>query len=272
MATIGVIWFTYKPDGEMLLESMRAAHRTIEASGHLPGFYIYDDGMYPISKAVRTTAETKYGAVYVKTFYPRGGNLLGPENLKGQTAAMATVGNFCDVLIKCDSDTLILKTDWVEELLEADCPAVMVGSFKGLKNYPMGNCYAVHTQEGKLLRNLAKDVEKYPAWTGCFEDYEVGTRIHRLCDGDEDYVIRWRSGTEDGFWLCDPQQVSNRAKDARVVSCGYGWTSCPEDKRKEYKALQLVTMRMLNDDVEGKLVLPEKKNEETNEETNHGTT
>lgn len=264
MATIGVLWFTYKPDGEMLLESMRAARRAIEATEHDHCFYVYDDGMYPVSKDVRRIAEEEYGAVYVKTFYPRGGNLLGPENLKGQTSAMAAVGNFCDVLIKCDSDTLVLNIDWVEELLDPDCSAVMVGSFKGLKNYPMGNCYAVHTQGGKLLRNLAKDVEKFPAWTGCFEDYEVGTRIHRLCDGDEDYVIRWRSGREDGFWLCDPQHVSNKAKEARVVSCGFGWTSCPEDKRKEYKALQLTTMRLLNDDIEGKLILSETKEESEN--------
>lgn len=259
MATIGVVWFSYKTDGEILLESLRAAKRTLEKSGHDYLLTVFDDGMYPVARNIRREIEETYGANYIKKFYPRSGNLLGPDNLLGQTRAMADAGNFCDVLVKCDCDTLLLKLDWVEALLEPGETAVMAGSYKGLKNYPMGNCYAIHTQEGKLLRNLAKDVEKFPAWTKCFEDYEIGTRIHRLCDGDEDYTIRWRSGPEDGFWLCDPHQVSSIAKDARVVSCGFGWTALPNDKRADYKVLQIKTMRMLNDDIEGKLVLPEPK-------------
>jgi hypothetical protein len=273
MATIGVIWFSYKPDGGLLLESLRAAKRTFEKTAHDYIFTVVDDGMYPLDRSVRKRIEDEYNVVYVRTFYPRCGNLLGPDNIAGQTKAMADAGNFCDVLVKCDCDTMLLKLDWVEALLDPEEDAVMVGSYKGLKNYPMGNCYAIRTEGGTLLRRLAKDVEKFPAWTQCFEDYEVGTRIHRLMDGDDGYTIRWRSGMEDGFWLCNPQEVDSRAKEARVVSCGFGWTACPPKDRAAYKEAQLKTMTLLNDDIEGKLVHPQAKDgPQVVEENANGTT
>ena len=250
---IGVVWFSYGPDGDLLLESMRSVRRTLEAAGHEHIFYVFDDGFMPLSDDVRDKVENEYHAMYVKQFHPRNTNLLGPEHLKEQTKAMALAGRFADVILKIDCDTLLLKCDWIEELMkEHSYNPLMVGSYKGLKNYPMGNCYAVKTED-RLLDRLAKDCETFPAWANSFEDYEVGTRLHRLAEGNDDYAIRYRSGVEDGFWLCDPQQVSSAAKNARVVSCGFGFTACPANKKAEYKAMQKMVMQRLNDDVEGLL-------------------
>lgn len=250
---VSVVWFSYGPDGALLLESLRSVKRTLDAAGHGHVFYVFDDGFMPLSDDVRDKVENEYHAMYVKQFHPRNANLLGPEHLKEQTKAMALAGRFGDVVLKIDCDTLLLKCDWIERLM-ADHPydVMMVGSYKGLKNYPMGNCYAVKTWD-RLLDRLAKDCETYPAWANSFEDYEVGTRLHRLANGSDDYAIRYRSGVEDGFWLCDPQQVSSLAKDARVVSCGFGFTACPAAKKAEYKAQQELVMKRLNDDIEGLL-------------------
>lgn len=271
--TIGVIWFCYGPDGEILLESMRSVKRTLDKAGHDSLFFVYDDGFKPLDATVREQVESVYHAHYEKQFHQRNTNLLGPEHLKAQTKAMAVAGRFCDVLIKIDCDTLLLKCDWVEALMDSypfdpnGNIVSMAGSYKGLKNYPMGNCYAIRTANG-ILDALAKDCETYPAWANSFEDYEVGTRLHRLANGNDDYAIRYRSGPEDGFWLCDPQQVNSNAKGARVVSCGFSFTATPMDKKAEVKALQLKTMKLLNDDVEGILALPEAQTKKSGDVVN----
>lgn len=238
---IAVIWFAYAPDQCLLLESVRSVRRTLPEAT----LTVCDDGFCALPRLVRERLVAE-GVTYRKTFYPRGGHLLGPENLKGQVAEMARAAEGADVLIKIDCDTLLLKADWVEAL--ADEPlALMAGSYKGLHNYPMGHCYAVRAD---ALPALLHDVETYPGWTACFEDYEIGTRLHRLADGDMDYALRWRSGPEDGFWLCNPEQVTQAALTARVVSCGFGMGAVKPECRAEYKRAQAEVMGRLLDDIE----------------------
>ena len=249
---IAAVWFAYGPDQNLLMESVRAFRRTLPKAK----LTVCDDGFCAQPRLVREKLEAE-GITYRKTFYPRGGNLLGPENLKGQVAEMVRAGEGADVLVKIDCDTLLLRSDWVEAL--ADEPeALLAGSYKGLHNYPMGHCYAVRAS---ILPELLKDVETYPGWAACFEDYEIGTRLHRLAGGNMDYALRWRSGVDDGFWLCNPQQVTRAAITARVVSCGFGMGTVPSEKRQDYKRTQAVVMSRLNDDVEARLTTSPKAKE-----------
>lgn len=259
MAKISIVWFSYRWDGAQLLESVRAASRTLSATAHTYELHVADDGMMPLDRAVRDRLAREYHVAYRKTFYPRNGHLIGPDNLIGQAQVMADIGKDCDVLIKMDCDTLLLKIDWVEALLkEAEHGAVFAGSYKVQPHYPMGNCYAVHNGSG-VLHALARDVENFPAWKGCYEDFEIGTRIARLCHGSQDYALRWRSGEEDGFWLCSPQGVTRKAKEARVVCCGYTYTATPHDRQADYRALETKAMKLLNDDIEGLLAEAQKE-------------
>ena len=82
---IGVVWFSYGPDGDLLLESMRSVCRTLDAAGHDKILYVFDDGFMPLSDEVRDRVEGEFHAMYVKQFHPRNTNLLGPEHLKEQT-------------------------------------------------------------------------------------------------------------------------------------------------------------------------------------------
>lgn len=238
---IAAVWFSFAPDQCLLLESVRAFRRTLPEAA----LTVCDDGFCALPRLVRDRL-AEWGVTYRKTFYPRGGHLLGPENLKGQVAEMVRAAEGADVLVKIDCDTLLLRADWVEAL--ADEPqALLAGSYKGLHNYPMGHCYAVRAA---VLPELLKDVETYPGWAACFEDYEIGTRLHRLAGGDMDYALRWRSGPEDGFWLCNPEQVAQAALGARVVSCGFGMGAVPPEQREAYKRRQAEVMARLNAGVE----------------------
>lgn len=238
---IAAVWFAYGPDQNLLMESVRAFRRTLPKAK----LTVCDDGFCALPRMVRAKLEAD-GITYRKTFYPRGGNLLGPENLKGQVAEMARAAEGADVLVKIDCDTLLLRSDWVEAL--ADEPeALLAGSYKGLHNYPMGHCYAVRAS---ILPELLQDVETYPGWAACYEDYEIGTRLHRLAGGNMDYALRWRSGVDDGFWLCDPKQITQAALSARVVSCGFCLGQVPHDQRANYKRAQAEIMARLNADAE----------------------
>lgn len=238
---IAAVWFAYGPDQNLLMESVRSVRRTLPKAK----LTVCDDGFCALPRLVRERIES-VGVTYRKTFYPRGGNLLGPENLKGQVAEMARAGEGSDVLIKIDCDTLLLRSDWVEAL--ADEPeALLAGSYKGLHNYPMGHCYAVRAA---VLPELLKDVETYPGWAACFEDYEIGTRLHRLAGGNMDYALRWRSGVDDGFWLCNPEQITQAALSARVVSCGFGMGAVKPECRADYKRAQAEVMSRLLDDLD----------------------
>lgn len=246
---IAAVWFAYGPDQNLLMESVRAFRRTLPKAK----LTVCDDGFCALPRLVRAKLEAD-GITYRKTFYPRGGNLLGPENLKGQVSEMARAAEGADVLVKIDCDTLLLRSDWVEAL--ADEPeALLAGSYKGLHNYPMGHCYAVRAS---ILPELLKDVETYPGWAACYEDYEIGTRLHRLAGGNMDYALRWRSGVDDGFWLCDPQQITKVALSARVVSCGFCLGQVPHDQRANYKRAQAEIMARLNADAEARRATPPK--------------
>ncbi len=236
-----VIWFSYGADAELLKESVRSVLRILPTAA----LTVCDDGFYAVPRAVRTWLEER-GVTYRKTFYPRAGNLLGPENLKGQVREMARAGEGADVLIKIDCDTLLLRADWIEALKD-EPRSLMAGSYKGLHNYPMGHCYAVRVS---ALPALVEDVETYPGWAACYEDYEIGTRLHRISGGDMDYALRWRSGQEDGFWLCNPNEVAETVLQGRVLSCGFGWGAVAPADKAQYKAAQLAIMKRVNDDME----------------------
>lgn len=239
---ISVVWFSYAADAQLLVESVKSVKRSV---ANLHRMSVYDDGFNAIPRSTRTWLEEN-GVHYEKTFYPREGNLLGPENLKGQVRAMLKAGEGADFLVKIDCDTLLLQSDWIEAMA-LEPQALMAGSYKGLHNYPMGHCYAVRCS---ALPALVKDVETYPGWAACFEDYEIGTRLHRIANGDMDYALRWRSGVDDGFWLCGPDQVTQAVLNARVVSCGFGIQGVPLEQREKYKFDQAQVMAMVNSDVE----------------------
>lgn len=240
--TISVIWFTFKNDEKLVVESIKSVLTNIPNAK----LHIIDDGFAAVSKETRNWIIQQKNTKYYKSFYPRSGHLLGQDNLKNQVKYMldVTKTDKSDVLVKIDSDTMILNADWIVDFLEDDV-TLITGSYKLSCDYPMGNCYAV---KSSVLQPLYDDVIAYPGWGQCYEDYEVGQRIHRYADihGITDWIHCWRSGVEDGFWLCDPLQVTEAARSARVISCGFSMGSIEAAKVAEYKQQQLNVMKYFN--------------------------
>lgn len=235
----GCVWFTYSRDEEIVRLSLAAARLTLGDEALL---VVADDGFSPCSEGFEQVCR-EIGAVYLQTLWSRDRNLLGPEHLKGATRLMAEIAEHCEVVVKIDSDAVLMGCDWLERL-EASTVATMSGSYKGLHNYPMGNCYAVRAE---VCAALAEDCETYPAWAHSFEDYEVGVRLHRLSGGNARYSIRYVCAPADGFWLCNPGEVDveGALENARVVSCGFGYHGTPPIQRGAYKKAQVEVMEKL---------------------------
>lgn len=234
----GCLWFTYSRDEHIVRRSIESARLTLGAAVYV----VADDGFSPCSEYFADWCAER-GVVYLQTLWSRDRNLLGPEHLKGATRLMAEVAAHCKVVVKIDSDAILMRRDWLDRLADSRV-AVMSGSYKGLHNYPMGNCYAV---KAEVCAALAEDCETFPAWAHSFEDYEVGVRLHRLSGGNPRYTIRYLCNPADGFWLCNPQQVNVAAalENARVVSCGFGYQSTPPEQREAYKKAQAEVMEKL---------------------------
>lgn len=245
-AHFGCIWFTYSRDEALVRLSIEAAKLTL---GKDAVYIVADDGFSPCSEAFADWC-AEQGVIYLQTIWSRDRNLLGPDHLKGATRLMAEVGEHCKIVVKIDSDAVLMRRDWLNRLADSGV-ATMTGSYKGLHNYPMGNCYAVR---GDVCAALAEDCETYPAWAHSFEDYEVGVRLHRLSGENPRYAIRYVCNPADGFWLCNPAEVNVAAalENARVVSCGFGYQATPPTQREAFKKAQVEIMGKLLEGMKNK--------------------
>lgn len=250
MRKLAFVWFTYKNDEHILLESVKSILKCLENNTEYTGsLHVFDDGNNEISLENQEKLQ-ELGVNYSQTFYPRSGHLLGPKNLIGQTMAFYNVSlTKCDAIVKIDSDTMIFKLDWITPIFDNE-NAILIGSFKTKIDYPMGNCYCIKTiykDNINVLKYLFRDCSTYQAWDKCFEDYEVGVRLHRLTR-NPNYAIRLPSGPKGGFWLCDPDEVDiEQGKKSNVVSCGFK-QSIHMNNLQEYKKQQLELMKKLNNE------------------------
>ena len=180
---ITVLIFTYRGDEGLTPICVEFAKETL---GPDTKIVAADDGFNAMYQPMQEKL-ISMGVDYCQTDWPRCGNLLGPDHLKGACKLMAELAKDCDIIVKLDPDACILKRDWIDRLW-ADKNATMTASYKIKLNYPMGNSYAL---KSVVCEELAKDAELYPGWVDCFEDYEVGMRISRIAKGDTKHAIRY---------------------------------------------------------------------------------
>lgn len=239
---VAIIWFCYDLDQDLLPESVKAAKKIF---GDKASYHAVDDGFSPMDEVHRRWC-VENGMTYRQTFYARGSHLVGPDNLEGHVETLLRVAaeSGAQVVVKHDCDSVILRTDWVLDLLKPGCRAVMSASYKTKLNYPMGFAYAI---KSAVLPALLKDIRLYWGWPGCFEDYEIGTRLMRLCGDDPGFSLRYKSlRTVDGFPICEPWQITKTHLQARAVSVGWNATPHPEATIKAYKQKQVAILKQLN--------------------------
>lgn len=234
-----VLIFTYRGDEGLTPICVEFAKETL---GPDTKIVVADDGFNAMYQPMQEKL-IAMGVDYRQTDWPRCGNLLGPDHLKGACKLMAELAKDCDIIVKLDPDACILKRDWIDRLW-ADKNATMTASYKIKLNYPMGNSYAL---KSVVCEELAKDAELYPGWVDCFEDYEVGMRISRIAKGDTKHAIRYVCGLNGGFVLTNPWDINYKTciESVQVYCSGYQYGSLPQNKKVEYKNKQIEVHSML---------------------------
>lgn len=173
-----------------------------------------------------TTAEENYLIdafnvdIHTSTF-PRRGNLKGGECLKGMWYTMDCIAT-AEIVVKIDSDVLLLSTDWLESFYNDHKEAEMVGACSiDTPYYPQGTMYAVRRG---MVAKMAKDARRFPAWFDCWEDYEVGYRVARNSECPESSILRYRHQKD---WIaCPPldfhnETIANELAKVKVYSVDY---------------------------------------------------
>ena len=222
----------------------------IQGSPDLEASYVLiDDAWCPVLNSARATFLSRPNSSRIATGYRRGYMILGGENLVGQCEAFvdAAEATNADILVKVDSDTLIFKTDWISEFAK-NPDAMIAGAFDfGYNNHTsvFGLCYAIKRE---MLRPLLADVRKYPAHHKAWEDHEVSSRIFRLCDGNMDSLMRWRSNTHgDDFWVVPLAQANDSFINGRAMNFAWDFSAQPEAERPAFRAKVLAMMQHLNE-------------------------
>jgi len=215
---ITIICYTYRDDAEIAKISLAQAKKL------LPDAVIIamDDAHRPMLR--KDVLELNNMGVNVNySAHHRNGNLIGPEHTAAHSRLMAAHGtDDMDIVVKLDPDTLLLSREWIDGL-KLDGHAGLAGAFRGHINYIMGMAYAI--RGGQLLKALVDDIERFPPWVKCFEDFEVSSRVHRLVHAENDAtrIHRYNVNGADGWVLCDHRKanVANISKNAAVFNGGF---------------------------------------------------
>lgn len=108
---IRVYIFTYEGDGNEAVACVRGVRRAFPDAV----ITVADDGHSPVSAEQRKLI-IAHGAEYRQTTFERNGNLRGGDCVRGMLGVMCDGVEDDDVVIKVDSDTVVLRGDWVEDL------------------------------------------------------------------------------------------------------------------------------------------------------------
>lgn len=186
---IKVHYFTYSGHAELLSWTLEAGLKLIEHSGLKYGvdisFVIIDDGNRPCDE-VTLEKWKNWGCEYRTSSFRRNGNLNGQECITGILSEFKkSIKRKKDVIVKMDSDTLLLNTDWLENFI-ADKEALVTASDDRGCFY--GMCYAMKPD---MVDALAEMFQRCPVSERAQEDIYMGHRARLLAkflSGDKGFM------------------------------------------------------------------------------------
>lgn len=145
---IRIYLFTYAGDADEALVCVRCAAAALPEAV----ITVVDDESTPIAERART-ALVEAGARYCQTSFPRNGNLRGPECVRGVIFTLAREAEDDDVIVKIDSDTLLLSGDWIRDMqrhrLAFHASGYQAPSHPSERS-AYGPCYAISGQASRL--------------------------------------------------------------------------------------------------------------------------
>lgn len=181
------VYFTCKRDVNLLTASVKLL-KTLYPEVHV---HLVVDGYNMFNTRDKASFNGMVDTIRTTT-YNRRGNLLGKANHIGQFGVLADIAAEypdADAIVKVDSDTFVLKLDWLD-MFEDYTEANLIGGFTDDDPYyPQGCCYALRPS---FISRIAKDMVRFPSWYAAWEDYEVGYRLARLSDNPEESMVRYK--------------------------------------------------------------------------------
>lgn len=180
------IWFTYTLDHAILLRSVKAVR------SHFPGaaLYIVDDveGGKRLHKRV-VHALGRMGCQFVPTTTPRRGNLRGWQcaRMMANTYKWVQDTTGCEVVVKIDSDALILNPRWLHRFRD-NKEATYAGMESKCKRAICGPSYALKKEAIQALWDSYQNDMESPYNTE--EDFEVSSRLWRYYGGSTPKMMK----------------------------------------------------------------------------------
>lgn len=127
------------------------------------------------------------GFFYTKSMVPRNGNLRGNDWLNEQYKTLLENGaREYKVVLKCDPDTLIVNSKWIDDFYDSDF--LIGGVFMGKITYMCGHCYIMKSE---CLNFIREDLLRLPPTVDCCEDYETISRVIRYCEFDNSRLLNY---------------------------------------------------------------------------------
>lgn len=140
------------------------------------------------------------GVTCVNATFPRNGNLNGDKFLRGHVELLNDLIGEDEMIIKMDSDTVLLRNGWLNYDAE-----FIASRHVGIRSC-FGYCYAVSK---KILRGMREEVLKLPPNPIAREDIEMGRMAECLgtCHWHENLQpecrmgpFPWKSRRSISFW------------------------------------------------------------------------
>lgn len=179
------VWFTWWNDAGVLMRSVQSVLDMYPKAN----IVVCDDvsNGRTLHPAVVSILQ-KMGAILVPTAWPRNGNLRGWKCAKEVAAVLkwAQEVTGADVVVKIDSDVILIDTQWIDEFAASD-RAIVAGMRSRCGRAFCGATYALK-KEGlaALSESFEKDMES-PYDTE--EDFEMASRLYRYCGGTNERMM-----------------------------------------------------------------------------------
>lgn len=221
---ITYLYYSYRGDQEILICSIKILRK--QTSDRI---VIVDDGFNPMDPNHYQLLKDLQCEIHISS-HNRNGNLIGTEHTLYHAKKMLELSpTDNDIVVKADPDTIIFDNKFIQTFIE-NKESVLFGGFKNHINYIIGMCYIV--KGGESLIKYVEDVENYPSWLRCFEDFEVSSRYYRLTEKDPHKITRINLLSNNGWCLCDYKQFKPEMFTGISVWNG-GFLSNKDIKNKE---------------------------------------
>lgn len=187
---IRVYLFTYAGDQEEAKACVRSVRKALPEAL----ITVVDDDAAPLSEHAQKSL-VEAGARYRRTSFPRNGNLRGPECVRGIISTLAGGAADDDIVVKIDSDTVLLNGDWIRGMEASGLDWCASGAeyqrFFGL-------CYAMTGHAAKLAAAALMDAEMPE---DAPEDLTIGKTVIDLCgEGRGKTISPWTPQNREGRW------------------------------------------------------------------------